>query len=261
MRKRPSRIQRSTSRREPTPAADRSFCTRVGSATLRPRLAASRSRPLRLAPRLPAGSARGRRGGINPRRRRPGRPRGLAAAAHRTGRRRARPRRIAPLHHSHRLRRAPRSIRYRRGRLARFDRGLGARERQLHAQVLELLELRERRQIVEFLQAEVVEEVARGAEQLGTPRDVAMSDDTYPAALEQRLDDVRVHRNAANLLDLSARDRLAVRHQRERLEQGARVFGGPLLPQARHGLGDGRADLNAIAARDLDQLDAAGLVV
>ena len=88
-----------------------------------------------------------------------------------------------------------------------------------------------------------------------------MADDPYPAALEQRLDDVRVHRHAANLLDLSARDRLTIRHQREGLEQGARVFGRALLPEARDGLRDGRTDLDAIAARDFHELDAASLVI
>ena len=67
-----------------------------------------------------------------------------------------------------------------------------------------------------------------------------MSDDPDPAALEQRLDDVGVHRHAADLLDLATRDRLAIGHQRQGLEQGARVLGRPLLPQPRHRLRDRR---------------------
>ena len=149
----------------------------------------------------------------------------------------------------------------RRRRLGRLEDRIGARERELHAQVLHLLQLRERRKIVELLQAEVVQELAGGAEQLGPPRHVAMADDPYPAALEQRLDDVRVHRDAANLLDLPARDRLAIGHQRQGLEQGARVFGRALLPESGDGLRDGRTDLDAIAARDFDDLDAASLVI
>ena len=69
-----------------------------------------------------------------------------------------------------------------------------------------------------------------------------------------------IDRDAADLFDLAARDRLPVGDQRQRLEQRARILGRPLLPQARDRLRHRGADLNAVAARDLDQLQSAGLV-
>ena len=193
---RPSRIQRSTSRREPMPAADSSFCTRSRRGSL------PASSPW--ARRPPCGAAPRRRGaawprGINPHRlRRRVRP-GLAAAATRAlrgsgphlVRRRIGIRSPCVRGSASRGLRAPPPAAHLR---------LGARQRQLHAQILELLELRQRRQIVQLLQAEVVEKFAGGAEQLRLARHVAMTDDANPVALEQGLDDVRVHRHAANLL-------------------------------------------------------------
>ena len=166
IRRRPSRIQRSTSRREPMPAADSSFCTREGSVgvwllcagamlivaacgspiDLRVGLRAWRARrPIRAVAAMRGNQA-------------------LRAAAHRIARPRARPSDCSPASVASA---APRAARFglAGGRLGRFDGRLGARERQLHAQILELLELRKRRQVVELLQAEVIEEIPGGTQQ------------------------------------------------------------------------------------------------
>ena len=50
------------------------------------------------------------------------------------------------------------------------------------------LQFGERRQLVEALQVEVVEELARGAEQRRLAGHVAVADDADPLALFQRLD-------------------------------------------------------------------------
>ena len=136
-----------------------------------------------------------------------------------------------------------------------------ARQGQLHAQILEFLELRQRRQVIEFLQAEIIEKFAGRAEQFRLARHVAVADHADPAALEQRLDDVGIDGHAADLFDFAARDRLAIGDQRQGFEQRPRILGRPLLPQPRHGLRHARPDLNAIAARHLEQFQAARLVV
>ena len=69
--------------------------------------------------------------------------------------------------------------------------GVGTGQRQLHPQVLELLELCQRRQVVQFLQAEIVEKFARGTQQFRLARDIAVTDHSDPVALVQGLDDVR----------------------------------------------------------------------
>ena len=92
-------------------------------------------------------------------------------------------------------------------------------------------------------------------------RHFAMPDDADPVALLQRAHDRRADRHAADLLDLAAGDRLAVSDQRQRLQQRARIARRTLLPQARHHVGATRTNLHAPAARDLDQLDAARLVL
>src|SRR5690606_443317 len=73
-----------------------------------------------------------------------------------------------------------------------------------------VLQLGERRQVLEPLQAEVIEELPRRAEHLGLARHIAVADDAHPSPLLQRTDDVRTHGDAAHLLDLAPRDRLSV---------------------------------------------------
>ena len=67
----------------------------------------------------------------------------------------------------------------------RIRRRFAARQLELHADRLDVPQLGQRRQLVEALQAEVVEELARRAEQLRTARHLAMTDDADPVALLQ----------------------------------------------------------------------------
>src|SRR3546814_17191942 len=83
-------------------------------------------------------------------------------------------------------------------------------ELQLWVEFAEILQLRQRRQFIQALEAEVVEEALGGAEQLRAAGDVAVADDADPLALFQRLDDVAVHRDAADLLHLPAGARQSV---------------------------------------------------
>src|SRR5262245_9597049 len=91
-------------------------------------------------------------------------------------------------------------------------------EVQLDTDVVHVAQGGERRQIVKALEAEVIQELTRRAEQLRMTWNLAMPDDPNPPALGQRADDVGVHGYAANVLDLAPRDRLPVGDQGESLE-------------------------------------------
>src|SRR5881394_405291 len=95
-----------------------------------------------------------------------------------------------------------------RYRLPRFQRGL---------------QLCERGQLLERAQVEVVEELARRGEERGTAGRFPLPHDFHPAALLERLERRRRNRDATDFLDVAARDRLAVRDDREGLEHRARV--------------------------------------
>ena len=142
------------------------------------------------------------------------------------------------------------------------DDGLGLRririgERQLRVEFAEILQRRQRRQLVEALQAEVIEEALGGAQQFRTARHVAMADDPDPFALFQRLDDVAADRHAADLFDLAAGDRLAVGDDRQRFQRRAGVFGLAFGPQPRDPGVDIGLHLEAIAGGGFRQFDAA----
>src|SRR3546814_3659051 len=59
-------------------------------------------------------------------------------------------------------------------------------ELQLWVEFAEILQLRQRRQFIQALEAEVVEEALGGAEQLRAAGDVAVADDADPLALLDR---------------------------------------------------------------------------
>ena len=84
-------------------------------------------------------------------------------------------------------------------------------------------DLLERRQFLQRAQAEVVEEGPGGGVQRRPARRIAMADDVDPAAALQRLDDLRRHRHAADVLDVAARHRLAVGDDGQRLHHRARI--------------------------------------
>src|SRR5207342_2478930 len=134
--------------------------------------------------------------------------------------------------------------------------GVVAVELELRLEFAEILQLRQRRQFVQPLQAEIVEEVLGGAKQFRAARDVAMADHADPLAFFQRLDDVAVDRDAAHLLDLAAGDRLAIGDQRQRFQRGAGVLGLALGPQPRDPGVDIFLHLVAEAGSEFDQLDA-----
>src|SRR5690606_1988779 len=66
-----------------------------------------------------------------------------------------------------------------------------------------IFDICERRQVLELLQPEVVEEVLRRAEHRRLARNVAMANDTYPVPLQERANDVAADRDAPHFLDLS----------------------------------------------------------
>src|SRR5690606_2039440 len=96
-----------------------------------------------------------------------------------------------------------------------------------------VLDVRERRQILELPEPEVVEKLLGRTEHRRLSGHIAMTDHSNPVALHQRADDVRADCDAANFLDLGTRDRLPIRDQRERLEQCAGISRSPLLPKRR----------------------------
>src|SRR5690606_37224560 len=91
-------------------------------------------------------------------------------------------------------------------------------EAELRLELADVLDLGQRRQVFQALQPEVVEEGLGRGQQFRLAGNVAMADDADPFALLERLDDVAVHRHAADLLDLAAGDRLAIGDQRQRLQ-------------------------------------------
>src|SRR3546814_13714896 len=60
-------------------------------------------------------------------------------------------------------------------------------ELQLWVEFAEILQLRQRRQFIQALEAEVVEEALGGAEQLRAAGDVAVADDADPRSEERRV--------------------------------------------------------------------------
>src|SRR5690606_37353550 len=86
-----------------------------------------------------------------------------------------------------------------------------------------LARLEQRRQFSQRAQPEIVEKLARGAEQLGPPEYVLVPDGLDPPALLERAHQMPGDGHAADLLDVSARYRLPVRDDRERFEQGSGI--------------------------------------
>src|SRR6185312_2108543 len=134
-------------------------------------------------------------------------------------------------------------------------------ELELHVEIGHRLELGERRQLLETLQTEVIEEFACRPEQLRTPGHVALPDDADPVALEERLYDVWIDRDAAHGLDLPARDRLPIRDQRQCLEERPGITRGALGPQARDLLGELAPHLHAKSRGRLLDLDPPAAVI
>ena len=63
------------------------------------------------------------------------------------------------------------------------------------------------------------------ASSAGRPGRLAVADGLDPAAVLELLDDLRRHRDAADVFDVAARHRLAVGNDGQRLHHGARILG------------------------------------
>ena len=114
------------------------------------------------------------------------------------------------------------------------------------------------RQLLERGQAEVVEELARRRQQRRPAGRFAIADRLDPAAILELLDDRARDRDAANVLDVAARHRLAVGDDRQRFEHRARIASA--AARGRDGRGSApspAAALVAPPARHRDQLDRA----
>ena len=77
----------------------------------------------------------------------------------------------------------------------------------------------------------MVEKLAGGGEHCRPTRHVTMANYANPFALLQRLDDLAVDRDAADVLDLAAGDGLAVGDQRQGFQQCTGVALRPLFPK------------------------------
>jgi hypothetical protein len=115
----------------------------------------------------------------------------------------------------------------------------------------------ERRQLFERAQAQVIEELACGGKQGRPAGRLAVADGLDPAAVFQRLEHLRGHGDAADLLDVAARHRLAVRNDGQRLEHRARVPGRLFRVQAIQVGPHGGGALEPPAAGQRNQFDAA----
>ena len=105
----------------------------------------------------------------------------------------------------------------------------------------------------------MVEELSGGGEHRRAPRHVTMADHANPLALLQRLDDLAVDRNAANVLDLAAGDGLAVGDQRQGFQQRPGITLRTLLPEPPDPGREALTHLQAVTAGDLLELEGAAL--
>ena len=84
----------------------------------------------------------------------------------------------------------------------------------------QLGELAQRREVAERLQAEELEEIARGAVEDRAARLVFFAEHAHEVALQEGFEH-RAGVHAADVVDLGARDRLAIGHDRQRLDLGS----------------------------------------
>ena len=81
------------------------------------------------------------------------------------------------------------------------------------------------RQLIQRLQAQVIEELARRGEQRGPAHGFTMADDFHPATILKLLDDQAVDGHTANILDVAAGHRLTVGNDGQRLQRRTCVAG------------------------------------
>src|ERR1700676_4714529 len=166
---RPPRIQLSASRREPSPSCDSTFCSRSAGLT-----AGMRSLLVGIVAR------RGEQ----------------TRAAERSGTELVRLTRVSVAGFLvELLADAGGCRRAQDGRVVRLP---GDLQIELRIELPERVQLAQRRQLVQAPESEVLEEFARGPEQLRPAGQVAMTDHADPQALEQCLGDVGIDRDAAH---------------------------------------------------------------
>ena len=117
-------------------------------------------------------------------------------------------------------------------------------------------EVAERRHVSQAAQVEELEKAHRGAVQQRSPRLLLLPDDLDQLALEQRLEH-RAAVDATHVVDLRPRDRLAVGHDRQRLDLRATEPGRLRLQHLLHPHRVLRVGPKLKAARDLGQHHAA----
>ena len=148
----------------------------------------------------------------------------------------------------------------RRGRAGLLHRDAEPGAHHLAALVRQLGVLAQRGQLAQIAEAEEVEELPGRAVQHRPTDLLLLAEDADQRAIHQELErGARVH--AADLVDLGARDRLAVRDDRERLELRARQPHRPARDQLLDPHRVGRLGAELVAARDLREHEAAVLVV
>ena len=121
--------------------------------------------------------------------------------------------------------------------------------------LVDVAQLCQSRQLIQALQIKVVEEFAGRGVHCRFARDIAVTDDAYPATLQQGFHDAGADRNTTNVFDVGAGDRLTIGNQRQSLQQGAGVARCALFPQARDPVGNLFACLEAVALAHLLQFD------
>jgi hypothetical protein len=138
-----------------------------------------------------------------------------------------------------------------------LGRQLGKSQVKFYVDAVEIANLRQRRQVLQAFQPEIIEEISCRGVHRRPPGHIAVADDAHPASLGQGPHDVGADADPADVLDLATRDGLPVGDQRQRLEQRARVPCWPVLPEPRQPAGHLLANLDAPAARHLEHADAA----
>ena len=129
-------------------------------------------------------------------------------------------------------------------------------ETQLRVKSFHVADLRQRGQLIQAFQVEVVQKLARGRIHSGTPWNIAMPDNTNPLPLMQGLDDIRANRHAADFLDFATGNRLAIGDQGQGFQQRPGILLGSFLPQARHPGAQRLPHLEAETAGDFLQFEA-----
>ena len=99
--------------------------------------------------------------------------------------------------------------------------------------------------------------MTRGRKQCGTTNGLTISNLINPAAILESLENVRTHRHAADVLNITARDWLPVGNDRECLHHGARVLERLVAGESLNILLVNRLHPESVATCDNHQLNTA----